>query len=102
MLGKSVDNKGQKEIQMLVGGKLRSMTFQATDVRKPLASVRRIVQKGNTVVFDEEESYILNKRTGEKTPISQEHGTYVIHVEYLVPSEVPDASSRARVPRPAR
>ena len=87
---------------MLVGGKLRSMTFQATDVRKPLASVCRIVRKGNRVVFDENESYILNKKTGEKTQIDQENGTYVINVEYLIPLGMPDHSSEAGFPRPAR
>ncbi len=33
--GHQMSNKGQKELKMLVGGKLRSMTFQATDVKKP-------------------------------------------------------------------
>ena len=66
---------------MLVDGKLRSMTFQATDVKKSLASVCRIVQKGNTVVFDEQDSYIFNKETGEKTKIDQEKDTSVINVE---------------------
>mgnify|MGYP002811270886 CR=1 FL=1 len=97
-----MSNTGQKEIKMLVGGKLRSMTFQATDVRKPLASVRRIVKKGNKVVFEEEESYILNKKTGERTKIDQEHSTYVIDVEYLIPYDDPDTSSKAGFTRPTR
>ncbi len=81
-------------------------------MKKPLASVCRIVQKGNTVVFDELNSYILNKKTGEKTRIHQEHGTCVINVGYLIPSEdhirggghvpsVTDASGSAGFTRPA-
>jgi hypothetical protein len=85
--GHVMQNKGQKEVKMIVNGKIASMVFQATDVRKPLASVNRIVQKGNTVVFDSEHSYILNKATGVKTPIESENGAYVMNVEYLVPAD---------------
>ena len=37
-----------------------------TDVAKPLASVSRILDKGNTVVFSRTKggSYILNEKTG--------------------------------------
>ncbi len=40
-----MSNKGLKELKMLVNGKIASMIFQATDVRKPLAAVGRIVEK---------------------------------------------------------
>ncbi len=64
--GHEMSNKGQKEIKMLVNGKIASMVFQATDVRKPLAAVCRIVQKGNAVVFDSEQSYILKKKDSDE------------------------------------
>ena len=54
------------------------------------------------VVFDENKSYISNKKTGEKNPIDQENGTYVINVEYLIASGLPDHPSEAGFPRPAR
>ncbi len=72
---------------MIGSGKVASMWVQATDVRKPLASVSRIVEKGNTVVFDSERSYILHKASGTKTAIDLENGAYVINVEYLIPSK---------------
>ncbi len=84
--GNAMPNKGQKQVKMIVNGKVASMVFQATDVRKPLASVSRIVEKGNTVVFDSDKSYILHKASGTKTPIDLENGAYVINVEYLIPA----------------
>ena len=42
--------------------------FQVADVKKPLISVKRIVEKGNYVSFGpaEEDNYILNKESGDK------------------------------------
>ena len=42
------------------------MTAQGTEVKKALLSVAKIVQAGNRVVFDDEGSFIMNKRTGKK------------------------------------
>ena len=82
--GQVVHNEGQKKIHMRVnGGPINSMNFQCTNVRKPLASVSRIVAKGNRVVFDNDESYIENKRTGKKVKLELEGGTYVMNVELL-------------------
>jgi len=60
------------------------MNFQVTDCKKPLASVAKIIERGNRVVFDEEESYILNKLTGEKIKLERERGTFVMVVEFEV------------------
>ncbi len=101
--GHAMSNKGQKEVKLIVNGKVASMVFQATDVRKPLASVSRIVEKGNTVVFDSDRSYILHKASGTKTPINLENGAYVINVEYLIPSKKDSGDTALRgsgFPRP--
>ena len=63
-----------------------AMTFQATDVRKPLAAVSKIVAKGNTVVFGEGRSYIKNNKTGKCIDLVEENGTYHIAVEYMAPA----------------
>jgi hypothetical protein len=102
--GHEMANKGQKEIKMKINGKIASMVFQATDVRKPLAAVSRIVEKGNTVVFDSDNSYILHKASGTRTPIDLENGAYVINVEYLIPSKGTADGTSLRgpgFPRPA-
>ena len=59
------------------------ITFQVTDVSKPLASVSRILDKGNAVIFSRSGSYILNEVSGEKIPIVEEKGTFGINVEFL-------------------
>ena len=56
-----------------------SMKLTSADVRKPLASVMKIVQKGNRVVFDPKGSYIEHKH-GHKTPLREEKGVYVFDV----------------------
>ena len=55
------------------------MRMTCADVKKPLASVMKIVKKGNRVVFDEE-SYVENKKTGIKTPVREEGGVYVFDI----------------------
>ena len=71
-------------------GEKASMTFQMADVNKPLASVRRMCEAGNKVVFDEEGSYIENKKTGRKTSMQKERGVYVLTVK------VPKAMEESR------
>ena len=68
---------------------MNKITFQVTDVAKPLASVSRILDKGNTVVFSRTKggSYILNEKTGGKIPLVEEKGTFVMNVEYFQPEE---------------
>ena len=63
--------------------------FQVTDVGKPLASVSRILDKGNSVIFTRNSggSYIVNEKTREKIPIREEKGTFVIDVEFLEPEQ---------------
>eukprot|EP00969_Alexandrium_andersonii_P000119 5376-Alexandrium_andersonii.AAC.2 len=54
------------------------MEVQIADVKKPLASVRRICQAGNRVVFDEQGSYIEHKHTGMRTRIDQDDQGYAV------------------------
>ena len=76
-------NYGEKKIRFKkegLGG-INDMLFQVTDVGKPLASVSRILDKENTVVFSRKQggSYIVNKCTGQKIPLTEE-GTFVMDV----------------------
>ena len=56
---------------------------------KPLASVARIMERGEIVQFGtaEGESFILNKTTGRKITIEKERGSFVLNVEYLLKDE---------------
>ena len=51
--GKTIVNEGQQVLPIATANAtgLRSMTFQACDVTKPLGSVKRIVDAGHAVVF---------------------------------------------------
>ena len=61
-----------------------NMTFQVTDAKKPLLSVRRIVEKGNHVHFGPGEGrcYISNPQSGKKLPLKFDgKGCWVMEVQ---------------------
>jgi hypothetical protein len=60
--------------------------FQVADVKKPLISVKRIVEKGNYVSFGPEkiDNFILNKVTGDKMMLkSNGKGSYLMDVSFV-------------------
>jgi hypothetical protein len=64
-----MDNMGEKRARFkkACGGGMNSITFQVTDVGKPLAAVSKMLGQGNTVVFtrkDGQKSYVINDATG--------------------------------------
>ena len=88
--GNVMHNAGQKRVRFQTkDGTVNAITFQATAVRKPLAAVSRIVEKGNRVVFSPTENYVMNLATGKRMEIEQENGTYVMNVQYICDSAVP-------------
>jgi hypothetical protein len=88
--GGRMDNLGEKKVRFRRNGSLatNTITFQVTDVSKPLASVSRILDKGNTIVFSRtgKGSYILIEQSGEMIPILEEKGTFVVECEFLEPA----------------
>lgn len=88
--GGRMDNMGEKRVRFRREGSaaVNSIMFQVTGVGKPLASVSRILDKGNSVIFsrNHEGSYIVNEKTQERIPIKEEKGTFVIDVEFLEPA----------------
>jgi hypothetical protein len=80
--GTRMANYGGTKVKFKNQGKVKAMNFSVTDCKKPLAAVSKIVDKGNRVVFDNEESFIENKKTGERIPLERERGTYVMVVEF--------------------
>ena len=60
-----MENCGEKKIRFRregLGG-INDMLFQVTDVGKPLASVLRILDKGNTVVFSRKQEVRTSSTT---------------------------------------
>jgi Fe2+ transport system protein FeoA len=64
--------------------KLMSMGFEVSEVKKALAAVVKICEKGNLVQFgfNEGESFIQNKKTGDKVFLKRQGGSYVLDVEF--------------------
>ena len=87
--GAKMENYGEKKIRFRREGLsgINDRLLQVTDVGKPLASVTRILDKGNTVVFSRKPggSYIMNNSTSQKIQLTEEKGTLVMDVEYLEP-----------------
>ena len=83
-IGDPIPNLGEQSVPMCTReGTLRSMTFQAAPVTRPLGSVKRICQTGHRVVFDDSGSFIENKSTGEINMLREEDGNYVLDVWVL-------------------
>jgi hypothetical protein len=63
-----------------------SLTFQVSDVQKPLAAVRRIVEKGNIVQFGprDEDNFIKSNSSGLKIFMVKKGGSYVVPAELLM------------------
>ena len=85
--GGKIAHHGQRDIMFEVEGEesmLMGMGFQASDVRKPLAAVHRIVEKGNKVQFGpgDEDNFIMNVKTGKKIMLRKKGRSYVMDVEF--------------------
>ena len=94
--GEPIKNYGQRRITGVTNpGKEIKMNMVVADVTKVLASVAKMVECGNTVVFDENGSYVLHKKTGVRTPIEKRNGMFVIDMWVKKPI---DAMSVAREP----
>lgn len=82
--GGKMPNLGEKKVHFKTrDGMDSSIVFQVTHARKPLASVSKIVRKGNRVVFSQAGSYIENLRTGQKIELEESGGAYHLDVNYV-------------------
>jgi hypothetical protein len=57
-----------------------------SNVKKPLAAVRRISEKGNKVQFGPkpEDNFIMNVSTGKKIMMIKKGGSYVVPAELII------------------
>ena len=75
--GSRTPHMGEKAFKAYTDqGYIRNMVAAVTDVDDALLSVSKVVKAGNRVVFDEGESYIEHKQTGEVTPLLEKAGLY--------------------------
>ena len=79
--GTPIANEGEKHIVGLTDKWTPiNFTMQIADVSKPLGSVYQFTEANNMVVFDKGNSYVIDKASGVKTPISEENGVFYLNV----------------------
>ena len=79
--GSKIANHGEKMLKGVTGEGLPfSMAVQCAEVTKTLGSVYRLNQGGNVVVLDGKDSYMVNKKSGKRIPIKEEHGQFAIYI----------------------
>jgi hypothetical protein len=68
-----IPNRGQKTMNVKTAGSatVRKMTFQDAAIRKPLAAVSGITDKGNVVLFDKKGSFIAPEDAPEVKTIRE-------------------------------
>ena len=59
-------------------GQARTIKAQVCEVNKALLSVSRMVQAGNKVIFSSSGSYVEDEGTGERTPLREQGGMYML------------------------
>ena len=61
------------------------MEFQVAEVKKPLAAVWRICEKGNRVCFGpgEQDNFVENLKNGENMFMKRVGGSYVLEVDFV-------------------
>ena len=59
------------------------MKCHVTDATSVLASVRKMTQYGNRVIFDEDRNFIQSKKTGLEMDMISEHGVYKLDVIFM-------------------
>ena len=84
--GAEMKHYGEKDITFRgSGNEVVGLKFQVTDVRKPLLAVRRLVEKGNVVMFGPEphQNYIHHVQSGQMIPMERRGGSFVIKAHFV-------------------
>ena len=85
--GQNMKHLGEKQVTFMdkCSGTMLGMTFQVTEVRKPLAAVWRLAEKGNVVQFGptEDQCFVLNIATGKRIQLYKRGGSYIMKVEFM-------------------
>ena len=77
--GEPISNLGEKSF-LAYGeqGQVRAIKAQVCEVNKALLSVSRMVHAGNAVVFSSFGSYVEDESTGERIPLKEQGGMYML------------------------
>ena len=93
-----MENQGEQRVALVTDNEnVRGMTFQQTNVKKTLASVKRRTDAGNAVIFPAQEhggSFILNLADGTFDEMREENGNYMFDTWIVPPDQCPDFSGQ--------
>ena len=85
--GSRIGHFGRRRATFRGKGKkgMLGMEFQVAEVKKPLAAVWRICEKGNRVCFGpgEQDNFVENLKNGEKMFMKRVGGSYVLEVDFV-------------------
>ena len=77
--GTRIPNLGEKRFTGFSSeGVGRKLIAQVCDVNKALLSVSKITKSGHRVVFETDNSYIEDTRTGETMTLNEKNGMYML------------------------
>ena len=77
--GHYIPNEGEKKFDAMTDqGTKKRMILQVCDVAQALLSVSKVTKAGNRVVFDEDGSFIQNKKSGDITWVEERGGMYML------------------------
>ncbi len=83
--GSAIFSQGKRRIKgRTESGDKCTASFEVCKVTKTLGAVSDMVDKGNKVVFDAENSYVLNKSIGRKTYLRRRGGVFEFDIWYDV------------------
>ncbi len=85
--GKVYDKGKRVPALQLENGSMKTMPFKVGKINKALCSVKDLCSAGNRVVFDDDGSYIENKKSGDITKIYEKGRTYAFPVQ-VVPKSI--------------
>ena len=72
-------SEGEQSLKVMTEeGATTDMTFQITDVRRPLCSVAKLCDRGNRVVFGRGGGVIHNLSSGRMTPFRRRGNIYAL------------------------
>ena len=83
--GARIPNRGEKQVTLITRERAQpNITFQVTDVKKPLASVARVCDSGNRVILEAHGGYIENLVTGKRINLERENNTYSMTCDMMI------------------
>ena len=85
--GEPMESDEVVDVKVTIDGETHVIEFDDLPVECPIISVRKIVHKGNRVVFQEKGGYILNVVTRKKLHFIEKHGVYFIKIMIQPPDE---------------